>query len=61
MLQYWIEVIDGEGGYFWRLVAANGETLCHSQTYHSKWNARRAAKRLHKITGLPWCDELREP
>lgn len=24
------------GGYFWRLKGANGEILCHSETYSSK-------------------------
>ncbi|WP_083509362.1 DUF1508 domain-containing protein [Hyphomicrobium sulfonivorans] len=27
------------GGYFWRLKAANGETLCHSEVYTTKASA----------------------
>ncbi len=28
------------GGYFWRLKAANGETLCHSEVYQTKQSAQ---------------------
>lgn len=28
------------GGYFWRLKASNGETLCHSEVYAAKQSAQ---------------------
>jgi uncharacterized protein YegP (UPF0339 family) len=31
---------DG-GGFFWRLKAENGETLCHSEVYTTKQMARK--------------------
>lgn len=34
-----LEDADG-GGYFWRLKADNGETLCHSEVYTTKQAAR---------------------
>lgn len=27
------------GGYYWRLKATNGETLCHSEVYTTKQSA----------------------
>ena len=37
------------GGYYWRLKAANGEILCHSEVYTTKQGAQNgiaAVKRL---------------
>jgi uncharacterized protein YegP (UPF0339 family) len=59
MIQYWIESCV-DGSYYWRIVSANGEILAHSEMYATKWNARRAAKRIAKLTGMPWYDELRD-
>lgn len=28
------------GGFFWRLKASNGETLCHSEVYTAKQSAQ---------------------
>lgn len=28
------------GGYFWRLKAGNGQTLCHSEVYAAKQSAQ---------------------
>ena len=39
------------GRYFIRLVSSNGQILAHSEIYHSKWNAKRAAKK--NFPGLP--------
>lgn len=38
---------------YWRIVAANGEVIAHSESYATQWNTKRAARRLAKITGLP--------
>lgn len=37
---------------WWTLVAANGETLAHSEIYYSTTNARRAATAAAKDLGL---------
>lgn len=43
-----------EGHWYVRLVARNGEIVLVSETYSSKWNAKRAAKRFSKVFGIPW-------
>ncbi len=41
-----VHVFPGrDGGYFVRLVASNGETLSISESFRTKWNAKRHAKR----------------
>jgi len=45
------------GGYYWRLKAANGEVLCHSEVYTTKQSAQvgiEAVKRL--APGAPTYD-----
>lgn len=46
---YKIELINK----YWRLTAANGEIVCHSEQYATRWNAKRAASKLALTTGLP--------
>lgn len=38
-------VADSSGRWYLRLVGANGETLAHSESYYSKWGAKRAARK----------------
>lgn len=38
-------IADRRGKYYLRLVGANGEVLAHSESYFSKWNAKRAARK----------------
>lgn len=37
------------GGYFWRLKAANGETLCHSEVYTTKQSAQDGIAAVKRI------------
>jgi uncharacterized protein YegP (UPF0339 family) len=37
------------GGYFWRLKATNGETLCHSEVYTSKQAAQNGIDATKRI------------
>ena len=43
-----IELFKGKGvqPWFLRLVAANGQTIAISEGYYSKWNAKRAARKV---------------
>ncbi|WP_371929543.1 YegP family protein [Phyllobacterium sp. 21LDTY02-6] len=43
------EIMRATGGYYWRLKASNGETICHSEVYTTKQSAEggvSAAKRI---------------
>lgn len=44
-----VELVKGRGGlhrqFYYRLVAANGQVVTVSETYWSKSNAKRAARR----------------
>ncbi len=40
-----VELCKGKRGYFLRLVGANNKTLAVSESYVTKFNARRAAKK----------------
>lgn len=37
------------GGFFWRLKAANGETLCHSEVYTAKQSALNGIDAVKRI------------
>lgn len=37
------------GGYFWRLKANNGETLCHSEVYTTKQAAQAGIEAVKRI------------
>jgi uncharacterized protein YegP (UPF0339 family) len=37
------------GGYFWRLKAGNGETLCHSEVYTSKQSAQNGIDAVKRV------------
>lgn len=43
--------------WFYRLVALkNNKTLMTSETYYSKWNARRAAKKVAELNGFQYIE-----
>ena len=48
-----VQIYKGEGRKNWRVrfVSSNGRILSSSEGYFSKWNAKRAAKRM--FPGLP--------
>jgi hypothetical protein len=41
-----MEVVHGKGGWHLRMKAPNGTILNVSEIYYSKWNAKRAARKL---------------
>jgi|TARA_R110000787_G_scaffold230858_4_gene338333 uncharacterized protein YegP (UPF0339 family) len=45
------------GGFFWRLKAANGETLCHSEVYTAKQSAQNGIAAVKQVApGAPVYD-----
>ena len=51
-----IELVKGKGllgKWFYRVRAPNGETMYHSESYYSKWNAKRAAEAEAERQGIP--------
>ena len=50
---------SADGGYYWALVAGNGETLAHSETYTTKANARGGVLAvIHSIAEVPDAEDL---
>lgn len=44
------EILNASGGgYFWRLKAHNGETLCHSEVYTTKQSAINGINAVKRI------------
>jgi uncharacterized protein YegP (UPF0339 family) len=60
-----VEIFKGEGrilpGWFYRLVSANGQTLSVSESYTTKWSARRAAKKIAGSLNVPMVDVTAKP
>jgi uncharacterized protein YegP (UPF0339 family) len=51
------EVLKATTGYFWRLKANNGETLCHSEVYTAKQSALNGIAAVKQIApGAPVYD-----
>lgn len=48
-----VQIFKGKGArsFYVRLVAANGRVLSISESYVTRWNAKRAARRI--FPGLP--------
>ena len=51
-----ILLVKGKHKWYWKFVAHNGQTVLVSQHYFSRWNAKRAARKLTESNGY----ELRE-
>ena len=56
-----IEVFPGQGrifrGYYYRLRSANGQVLSVSESYVTKWNAMRAARKIAAGLDVPVVDK----
>jgi len=39
-----IEIVRSKKGWFFRIMASNGRTLCHSEQYARKWGCIKSAK-----------------
>ena len=60
-----VEVFKGEGrilpGWFYRVVAANNQTLNVSESYVTAWNARRAARKAATKLAVEFKDLTKKP
>lgn len=41
-----VEVLKGKRQWYYRVIGKNGKTLVVSETFLTKWNAKRAAKKM---------------
>ena len=59
-----VEIFRGKGriipGYFYRLIALNGQTMSVSESYVAAWNARRAARKVAAGLGIELRDLTRQ-
>jgi len=60
-----VELFKGEGrvlpGWFYRIVAGNGQTLTVSESYVTKWNAKRAALKSAESLQVELVDTTAKP
>ena len=42
----------GKGGWYFKIKAKNGKTLCHSESYYSKKNCRIGAEAVLRLTKI---------
>lgn len=53
------EVLPNRSGqYYWRLKADNGEIVAVSESYASKYNARRGAELVQSLAGRAYITEV---
>lgn len=43
---------NGKPGFYWRLVGANSEIVCHSETFQYPYQAKDAAKTARRLARL---------
>lgn len=48
--------LDKQKKWFYRLISKNKQTVLVSETYYSKWNAKRAAKKMASINGFKYTE-----
>ncbi len=60
-----VEVFKGQGriqpGYFFRLVAANGEPISVSESFTTKWSAKRSARKVAESLRVELVDTTVKP
>ena len=60
-----VEIFKGEGrilpGYFFRLVAANGEPLSVSESFTTKFSAKRSARKVAESLRVELVDTTSRP
>ncbi len=60
-----VELFKGEGriipGWFYRLVSSNGQTLTVSESYVTKWNAKRGARKVAESLRVELVDVTSKP
>ncbi len=60
-----VEIFKGKGrilpGYFFRLVAANGEPISVSESFTTKWSAKRSARKAAESLRVELVDTTSKP
>ncbi len=60
-----VEIFRGKGrilpGYFFRLVAANGEPISVSESFTTKWSAKRSARKVAESLRVELVDTTTKP
>ncbi len=60
-----VEIFKGNGrilpGYFFRLVAANGEPISVSESFTTKWSAKRSARKVAESLRVELVDSTAKP
>lgn len=60
-----VELFKGAGrvipGWYYRVRSSNGQTLSVSESYVTKWNAKRAARKIAKSLRVPLVDATEKP
>ncbi len=60
-----VEIFKGSGrilpGYFFRLVAANGEPISVSESFTTKWSAKRSARKVAESLRVELVDTTAKP
>lgn len=45
-----IKILRCKGGWYWKIIARNGRTLCHSEVYKTKQGAEKGARVVWDLT-----------
>jgi len=53
MTRFFVDLCEGNGGFFWKLRSRNGETLAHSEIYKTKRKRNKTAY----LVGAGWTVE----
>ena len=60
-----VEIFKGKGrilpGYFYRLVSSNGQTLSVSESFTTKWSAKRSARKVAESLRVELVDTSVKP
>lgn len=52
MIMLNVELFKSRSKWYWRLRHTNGQILATSESYFSKWNANRTAKKVGKLLSV---------
>lgn len=50
-----VKLSKTKGQWYWKMVARNGKVLCHSEKYHNKKDAIKAARIVNEACAIEEC------